>query len=374
MQYNFADPTEQVSLFTGASADPTLISQHNSLKTPNRLNGPDSDFSDALHGGIDVTNSERLQRKAHAKYITDHLAKALSHLDSPLQHSYNRTLHCADETYVHAQSGKCTKYCRNRWCLTCNRIRTAQLIDQYTPILNTWGNVYFVTLTVPNCEAYWLHTVIEQMRNQFKNILQSIKRTHGIKAKYLRKLECTYNVDRGDYHPHFHIMCNDLGAAKLLYNKWLERFPEASDSAQDLQLATEGSIKELFKYFAKIFTTMPDGSKAAHVEMLDQIFQAMYKKRTFETYGFQVSDYEDEIEAFQEENEPTEEHGEADELAEQEPQERPNNPSDGLYKWDGDDWVHWTTGEALSGYHAGDRVKKLIGNILFHGRPFYPPD
>lgn len=375
VKYTSPSATEQTALFREGDADSPLISQHNSAKAPETCPHCHSEqFDKALDRGVPVSEVKRFQSRAQAKYVTDHITRALVELESPLMGSYNRTLRCAYETDV-INGHAVTKYCKNRWCLVCNRIRTAQLIDEYLPVVQTWDEKYMVTLTVPNCGAYWLPKVIDSMADQFYKIRRSIQRTHDRNPKMIRKLEVTYRVEEKDYHPHFHVIVNDRLSACLLYSMWLERFPEATYKAQDVRKADEGSLKELFKYFTKMFSKSSDGSYRVDVEMLDVIFNAMYKKRTFMRYGFKLSDYQDEIEAYQAENEPTEPQDELDEIAPVEEQERLTEPSDGHYKWIDDDWYHWTTGEALSGYIPSDRVNALIQGIYFHGQPFYqPPD
>ena len=79
-------------------------------------------------------NIDSLKKRARAKYISRALVLELTKLDSPLKKSYWNTWHCSNILY---QEGKkiTTKYCNNRWCLVCNRIRTGKLIAGYLPVM-----------------------------------------------------------------------------------------------------------------------------------------------------------------------------------------------------------------------------------------------
>jgi hypothetical protein len=74
-------------------------------------------------------------------------------------------------------------------------------------------------------------------------------------VQIIRKLECTYNPGHEQYHPHLHVLLNDLDAAELLVDRWLGHFGErATVKAQDVRAVDVGSARELFKYFTKIIT------------------------------------------------------------------------------------------------------------------------
>ena len=71
-----------------------------------------------------------LVKRAKAKFLTNGLSFPLIDLNSPLKKSYWLTWHC---TSVLLQEGQkiTSRYCNNRWCIVCNRIRTAKLINGY---------------------------------------------------------------------------------------------------------------------------------------------------------------------------------------------------------------------------------------------------
>ncbi len=88
-----------------------------------------------------------LQKKARHVYFSKRLARNLSELDSPLHDQYRNTVtSCC--TYGEQVGNKIKfKYCNARWCTTCNRVRTAKLINGYLPVINQMSDAYFVTLT-----------------------------------------------------------------------------------------------------------------------------------------------------------------------------------------------------------------------------------
>jgi len=106
----------------------------------------------------------------------------------------------------------------------------------------------------------------------------------------LRKLECTYNAEREDYHPHFHIAVDGRLQANAMLRRWLDLHPEASPQAQDVRPCDTGALKELFKYFTKIITKRPGISSHAvpSALALDVIFSAMRGRRVYQPMGFRV--------------------------------------------------------------------------------------
>lgn len=320
------------------------------------------EFDDILTGGVPVTENKKLQSRAQAKYVSYHLARKLSELDSPLHKSYANTLSCGSQ--IRVVDGRAqAKYCGNRWCLVCNRIRTAQAINTYFPIVNQWPDAHFLTLTIPNMPAGHLPAAIKTMGNVYSSINRRLKRTESIKYKAIRKIECTVNLKENTYHPHYHLIVDSFTAASRIMDNWLEKFPTANIKAQNIKPVDMDSLKELFKYFTKIFTKVEGGGHVANVEKLDTIFQAMYNKRTLRTYGFKKSDYAGEIEAYQEqENKPSE----VSILDEIEPlaENLTAIPSDGMYKWQGKDWFNDLTGEQLTTYEPTAKIQALVKNII----------
>ena len=63
----------------------------------------------------------------------------------------------------------------------------------------------FLTLTTPNVTAEHLESEIKHYNESFRR-LSNRKHFKSIAKGYVRKLEVTYNAERDDYHPHFHVL------------------------------------------------------------------------------------------------------------------------------------------------------------------------
>lgn len=221
-----------------------------------------------------------LQKRARAKAFTNSYLFDLIDLKSPLNKSYWNTFHCS-KTILQEGAKITAKYCNNRWCLTCNRIRTAKMINGYHSSIQDFKEPQFVTLTIPNVKAKDLKASIEQMNKGLMNCRRNLKKTFKIDLKALRKYESTYNKRTNTYHPHFHLIVDGLGASNELVNQWLKQFPTADIKAQDVRQATENSLVELCKYFTKIIARDSDYNPKA----LDIMFRAVKGKRTFQPIG-----------------------------------------------------------------------------------------
>ena len=269
------------------------------------------DTSAQLYTDPSKKTLETLTRRAKAKFITNGLSFPLIDLDSPLKKSYWRTFYC---TSVLLQEGHkiTSQYCNNRWCIVCNRIRTAKMIEKYYPvIIKEVQDRQFVSLTIPNVQGQRLRRVIEDMILNFQRIKNKMQYRDQIKIKGIRKIEVTYNPSRNDFHPHFHLVMEGRAQAEQLLREWLIRYPKAVDQAQDIRPADHNSIIELLKYTAKLihkddYTKLDDGriEIGIHAQALDTIFQALYCKRTYQGFGIRVKVDEDvselESEVFEE--------------------------------------------------------------------------
>ncbi len=280
---------------------------------------------------------QTLRKRAKAKFFTNSYVKPLASLRSPLQKSYNNTIYGCSNLLVQTDKKITSHYCNNRWCIVCNRIRTAKLINGYKKPLSELNNKYFVTLTVPNVLRENLRNTIKDMIKNFRCIYKSLFKM-TVKIKGIRKLECTYNEIRNDFHPHFHLIVSDITVAQKIVSEWLKRYPEAKQFCQDIRPCDERSTMELFKYFSKIIT-----KDSIYIGPLDIIFSAMRNLRVYQPMGItKVTEDVDEIQS-----QVIEDLKEAEKT----------------WEWIENDWVDKTTGECLTGYTPSDGIEKLIKNI-----------
>ncbi len=236
---------------------------------------------------------ETLQKRAKSKAFTLSYLFDLIDLDGKLTKSYWQTYYCSS-TILQEGRGLSSRYCNQRWCLTCNRIRTAKIINGYKKEIEEFKEPYFVTLTIPNVKRVDLRASIQNMNKSMSKINNNLKRRHNIKLKGLRKYECTYNHKRNDYHPHFHLIIDGEKEANLLVQMWLKQHKEADTKGQDISIANSNTMVELCKYFTKIISKDNDYNPKA----LNIMFLAAKGKRTFQPIGIK-KDVSEEVEEIQ---------------------------------------------------------------------------
>lgn len=277
---------------------------------------------------------ETLRKRNKFKWFGYHLAHLLYYQNpkSSIRGSYENSFHCCDEMYQ--GDGKITsKYCKNRWCPQCQRIRMGALINAYAPRLEKEKKLYFITLTRPNVRAEQLRQEIEEYQNIWRKIAKSrwfLKATKGGMIG-IKKLECTYHANKvklekheewrvnlegkkykkvwftptniidewyDTYHPHLHVLVSDERTAIKIKAKWLELNPDANPGAQQLVRVTDKKSKdengnekvskgylEVFKYFTKLIAKDSDGHRFFDAKHMNTIFEAMKGKRVYFRIG-----------------------------------------------------------------------------------------
>jgi hypothetical protein len=293
------------------------------------------------------------RKRAKAKYSQNTLLRHLVKLNSPLKEKYEQSQFCS---FTLIQSGHTftARYCKQRWCKVCNRIRTGKLMRGYSDTIKAMSEPQFLTLTIPNVSGENLRDSIKEMTGKIQKIQDLRRKRKQPLIKAIRKLECTYNPDRDNFHPHFHFIIESKEQAQQLKAAWIERNPEALEYLQDIRPAHNPI--ELFKYFAKLTSKsskdtqiLKDGKKSReewhYPEALDLIFTAIQGLRIIQPMGGvkMVSDEIEEIESV-------------------ENVESANDTA--LWMWhkvgkDKDrytyDWVNTFTGELLTGYEPTEK-------------------
>lgn len=246
---------------------------------------------------------DTLKKRATVKYLQRALILKLIDLDSPLKASYWHTWHCANVLLQHGKKVT-AKYCNNRWCPVCNRIRTAKMINGYLPEFKKMTDPRFVTLTVVNVPAGELSSTIDKMTREFILIKNVFCKRKGFNINGIRKIEVTYNEKTDEYHPHFHIILDGAEVGEDLIEEWLKRFPTADLRGQKNDKADTDSLTELCKYSTKLFEkqTVKKGEKIIvqiNVKALDVIYQALRKRRIMQSMGWvkRVSEDVEEIDS-----------------------------------------------------------------------------
>jgi len=289
----------------------------------------------------DKQTQNKLIQKAKNSYFSKGLAKNLMCLDSKLKKGYKRTYYDCQTTIVQEGKKLTSRYCGARWCNTCNRIRTAKLMNGYLKPIQAMNEPMFVTLTIPNVIKEDLKHFIKLMVSVSTNSIRALKRKQ-IAFNGIRKLECTYNVKEDNYHPHFHFIVDGLNASTELVNEWLRRFPLAESWCQDIRQIDANVSKELFKYQAKPSTKTKNGNYV-FLSALDTIFNAIKGMRTFQAFG-NVKMIKEDIEELQSEEFNIE----------------PNGFVLWLWDWDNSDWFSMESGEPLTHYEPTKKIKNFI--------------
>ena len=336
-------------------------------KNATSKNAPNEHPEDDLKLKSCTTSNDKrvLKKRAKRNYFTTKLARELvdasiKNPDSSLKKSYWNTYHCCNVLKLHKDDRVTGDYCKTRWCLVCNAIRTAKLIRDYQPTLDTWENKCFVTLTRKSITDKELSTTIDQMQKVFNQIKDTIYRRYK-KGKSkplvgLRKLECNYNPTTKTYNPHYHLILSDIEVGKVFIQEWRKRYSKeiVNEIAQDIRPADDNSSIELFKYFTKVITKtqkkLPNGKVVSEynvfVEAMDVIFNAIKGRRTFQPFGFKKPKPE-------EEEAPQIEEGESS-------IERITKL---VWIQDLADWANEDTGELLSGFIPDETLKKIVKGI-----------
>lgn len=226
---------------------------------------------------------ETLYGSALRKYNTQQKVKALVDATTKDRKKvYWKAWHCNE---VLLQEGNVLRgsLCRKRWCQTCSRIKTAEMVNGYKEPLKELGSLYFVTLTAPTVKGRQLNSEITKRVKAFQRAKDNLRKNYGIKLNGIRKIEVTYNEKEDRYHPHFHFIQQGEAESIALQREWLKQFPNATASAQDIRkvdTTNDNSLIELFKYATK--DVIKDSTTAS---AQDTIYRALEGRRIFQTYG-----------------------------------------------------------------------------------------
>lgn len=308
-----------------------------------------------LRKGQSLLGIEQLNKRAKAKYSQDPLINALADLKSPLAKRYSDTKFCSG-VLIKKNDTLTSRYCRHRWCKICNRIRTGKLINGYADALNNMPDKFFVTLTIPNVDGAILRESIKKMIKTIRLIQDKRRKQKKPLIQAVRKLECTYNVEKNNYHPHFHFILSNKQSGADLISEWLKYYPEANIKAQDNREAKD--YLELFKYFTKL--TSNAGKRYAngsviidewhYPEALDLIFQSIQNIRIIQPMGG-IKIVSDEI----------------DELQSEQLDETLNDPKkyDTFFLWGDDNWFDPFTGELISSFRPTKNLSNYRKKIRY---------
>lgn len=229
----------------------------------------------------------KYQNRANQIVLTRQLLEALRdamNADLPYS-SLKRAFGCGE--WIKIVNGVVSShFCGNRFCLVCNRIRTAKLINGYQKPLESLKDLQFITLTVVNCTGENLNATIKTMYRNFFKAKDNLRK-QGLKVKGIRKLEITFNDVQNTYHPHFHAVVSGQIEAIAMVNEWLRLNPNSVSKAQDIRKADENAVIELFKYFTKLKSNNSYSEKIS-ILALKTIIYAIHGCRIFQPFGVKM--------------------------------------------------------------------------------------
>jgi len=297
--------------------------------------------------------NETLSKQQIAKALTTHFSinLAIQNSESPMKKSYDNTYHCA--SIKRYENGKIvSSYCKNRWCYTCNRIRTAINIKNYSSDISNFIDPYFITLTRPTVGIKDLPMRIDEMELSWRQLYKysNDKRKdpfkNGIFLKGIRSMETTIRPDK-KYHYHMHLIVDGKDNAEWIIDEWLKRNKDASPKSQNLKSADQNALLEIFKYSVKMSV---DLQKTANFKRLDSLFTVLKGKRTLAAFGGVKVPKIDINEEMQLEAQPDNylKLRLGDELS--------------IWVWKSDlcDWINYETGEFLVGEDLPLKIKDIV--------------
>ncbi|MFG5087660.1 protein rep [Campylobacter lari] len=151
--------------------------------------------------------------------------------------------------------------CKNRFCPVCAWRKARKdalglsLMMQYVKQEESKSFI-FLTLTTPNVTAEHLEDEIQNYNHAFQKMFKR-KKVNSIAKGYVRKLEVTYNAERDDYHPHFHVLIAVNRSyfkdtkSYISQKEWLNLWRDVTDMPEitqvQVQKIRQNNNKELYE-------------------------------------------------------------------------------------------------------------------------------
>lgn len=234
-----------------------------------------------------------------------------------------RISECADSLeFEIADSGerklKRVWFCKDRMCPMCQKRRSLVIFHQVKNVCSAISKDFptykyiLLTLTVPNVRIEDLPSKISDMTKAWGRLIKRVEFTKATKG-WFRTLEVTHNADRGDYHPHYHVLvCVPSGYFKKAYIKqerWLELWQQAmrDDSINQVDVrvikpnpkkkntdAVSSAAAEVGKYATKpsdYLIKIPSKERYLAVEKVVQELAEGLSRRKLVAFGGIMLDY-----------------------------------------------------------------------------------
>ena len=199
-------------------------------------------------------------------------------------------LFLADKTLEHKKLHGANS-CKHRFCPVCSwrkARKNALKISILMQYLKQEENKEFVflTLTAPNVKTDELNDEIKHYNQSFKRLMER-KEVKAVVKGYVRKLEVTYNKNRDDYHPHFHVVLAVNKSyftdtkAYITRDRWLELWQKSTKNPLITQVDirrvkhtdNKKEVSEIAKYSAK------DSDYLQNEKVFDTFYKTLTGKR-----------------------------------------------------------------------------------------------
>lgn len=179
-------------------------------------------------------------------------------------------------------------FCNNRFCPFCSWLKAKRTAFELLELIKVVEYkekfaFLFITLTAPNVPKEKLREEIEEFNVSFKRLFQT-KEFKVFNKGFIRKLEITYNEERDDYHPHFHLVVavnksyftsRNYMSKKRLLELWQRAKRDTSITQVDIKpcrMDTVKQVMELATYSAK------QGELYSSKEVFDGFYEGLYRK------------------------------------------------------------------------------------------------
>jgi len=150
-------------------------------------------------------------------------------------------------------------------------------------------NFIFLTLTASNVKGDKLGERITDFNKAFKELMRQ-KEVMSVVKGFVRKLEVTYNADRDDFHPHFHVLIAvDRSYFKnkdyINHEKWLQMWQEVMKDFSITQVDVRKFKGDTAKEVLEVATYAAKDSDLYHNEEVFDYYYKALKGRQILTYG-----------------------------------------------------------------------------------------
>lgn len=211
--------------------------------------------------------------------------------------------------------------CRDRLCPTCQwRLSIRRFAEMcctlsYIEDLDE-KNTAFWTVTLRNCPIDQLKFTIQRMNEAWHRVLSRKTFKHHVSG-WARSLEVTYNPERNDFHPHFHIIVMTDGVLSegefytVLRKEWKESLRISYDPITDFEFIKDRqnrldndafihAVSETYKYTmkSKSLLEMPLSAFKGYVNGIAGVRVASYGgkiKEARKLLGYDDNENEEEV-------------------------------------------------------------------------------